>query len=471
MNTITGLLLIISAVLSALLGSFLSLLCGYLVVQVDKSGIFSLLTVFVSFYFFYRGSLRILSFIFDELGIIDALGRRRGNLHYPSDWLSGDLASFITSVIGLLVFFLAWLQLFPAIWLDDTVISVTPTRISTIPTSTIMLTATPLSVDSSVSTPALATPQSRLELTYPLEMVVDKDDVITLEIIVDPNFTQLDTHSMFVTGIISVASSSQDGKREAVEDSIRFYPIMMAELITSGFDIIEGDSDIKRVITPSDRSIVWTWSVIAHEAGMHKFTINIFGENTVNNEKYVVLADSKTLNINVLDRPLGNRVGNILLNNLPTILGTSGLLGIAIAYLNYKSSQDKQKVQKQMDDLVETIMELKKSQKQIDDLIETITELKKSQDSKELKNLETEQQIAELIRNVSKLKELKGINALSELRELKVRLVELEAYPFKRKDKLEELTKTVGTLEAKLLEIEAKSKNTPATSRRKKKEE
>lgn len=197
-------------------------------------------------------------------------------------------------------------------------------------------------------------------------MIVDKDDIVTVEIIIDPGLTQIDTQPIFATGVITIEIASQDGARGRIEDTIRLYPVMSAELITAGFDITQGDSDLRRAILPTGRSAAWTWSIVAQKPGVHRITINVFGEIILDEESYIILESSTTRTVNVVDKPLPNRVVDGLLNNVPAIIGTGGPLGLIIAYMTYRMNQENKKRKETITELEKTIAGLEARIKELE---------------------------------------------------------------------------------------------------------
>jgi hypothetical protein len=195
----------------------------------------------------------------------------------------------------------------------------------------------------------------RLEITHPLEMIVEEDDVVTVEIMADPRFAEIGVHPAHATGVISIETS---GGRARIEDRIRLYPVMSAELIAGNFDVIQGDADPRRGITTTYHA-VWTWSITARRPGrQQKITINIFGEATIDGEKRSVLEMSKSRNINVVEKPWPKRILDGLANNLVTILGTGGPLALLIAYLKYRADRANRQLEDKIASLENKLKEL-----------------------------------------------------------------------------------------------------------------
>jgi hypothetical protein len=210
---------------------------------------------------------------------------------------------------------------------------------------------------------ATPTPVSkgRLEVTYPLEMVIEEADIVTVEIIADRRLAETGIHPAYATGVIGIEISSQDGARGRIEDRIRLYPVMSAELTAGKFDITSGDVDARRVITTTYPA-VWTWAIAATKPGMQRITINIFGEATIDEEKLTVLEMSKSRNINVVEKPLTERILNSLVNNFVAIVGAGGPLGLIITYLTRRANQADKKLKDKVESLGKKLKELEEVQ-------------------------------------------------------------------------------------------------------------
>jgi hypothetical protein len=190
----------------------------------------------------------------------------------------------------------------------------------------------------------------RLEVTHPLEMVVGEADVVTLEIIANPQLARVGVHPKHVTGVISIESDPKR-KRRRFETIIKVYPIMSAELMAEGFEKTIGDTDSRRNIVPT-HSAVWMWNLQAKETGTHRVTINIFGETTFNGEDFTVVEMSRSFDIKVLEQPMHKKALDNLFNNFTTVISvivsTGGPLGLIIAYLEYKSDQEIKKLKEKI---------------------------------------------------------------------------------------------------------------------------
>lgn len=201
-------------------------------------------------------------------------------------------------------------------------------------------------------------PTGRLEVTYPLEMVLGADDVVSVEILVDPKLAAIGEHPAFVSGVISIESSTQDEARGRIEERIRLYAVMSAELVTSdAFAVTAGESDKRRLIVPGQPA-TWTWGLTAKQAGTFKITVQVFGETSFEEETFVVLAASKSRDVVVLEKPWPGRLLDALAENWVAILGTGGPLGLLLAYLKYQSDKENKALKEKIAALEARLKEL-----------------------------------------------------------------------------------------------------------------
>ena len=181
----------------------------------------------------------------------------------------------------------------------------------------------------------------RLETTYPLEMVLGESDEVTVEIIIDPEFADIsEIQPEFGSGVFSLENNSEDKGRARIQDRIKLYPIMSAELIATNFDLTSSQGTNRRIIS-KDHSAAWSWNIAATKTGTQKISINIYGETTDGAE--ISLIKNRSQIITVVDKPVPQRILDSLVNNwdtiLVTIVGTGGPLGLLLAYLSYKASK------------------------------------------------------------------------------------------------------------------------------------
>jgi len=116
---------------------------------------------------------------------------------HPRD---ADSVSIIVGIvtIAMLLALIVWLGRSAAylVFLPPNTPTHTPTS-----TTADMPTNTPL--------PPTETPVStgRLEVTHPLEMIVEEADVVTVEIIADPKYAEVGVHPPHATGVITIETS------------------------------------------------------------------------------------------------------------------------------------------------------------------------------------------------------------------------------------------------------------------------
>lgn len=217
-------------------------------------------------------------------------------------------------------------------------IAITTTNFAQTPIATAAVNTTPIP-----SSPALG----RLEVTYPLVMKVEEGDLVSAEIIIDPS---LDLSAPNSSGLISIETRSTNAKRRHYVAEVKLYPIMIAELQAQSFDLQSNSFDNKRVVSPG-ASIGWVWNITAKKPGEQTILVNIYGQTESNGENVIFLTKSASLNVQVRDKSLLEKLLDVFTQNIVAILGTGGPLGLYIVYLTYKSNQEKQK-------LGETIREL-----------------------------------------------------------------------------------------------------------------
>ena len=273
-------------------------------------------------------------------------------------------SGFLASLIGLLSLSISFYQIslpvssFPT----ETSISLnSPSSIATTPiaaVTAIVVTATPIITSPTVQTPTPTVATGRLEATYPQKMKVEEADVFSVEIIINPQLTHVGEFPPNATGLISIEKRSTNGDRLRYESEIPLYPIMTAELQAQNFEFLDTKKDNRRLVIPGS-PIGWVWNIQPKKAGEQTVTLNIFGEiKQDNGETFNSVVKSASLNIYVEDKSLLEKVSGTLTENIITILGTSGPLGILIAYLTYKSNKEKQVLQAKIGNLEKEKQEL-----------------------------------------------------------------------------------------------------------------
>lgn len=235
-----------------------------------------------------------------------------------------------------------------------TPISPTATLAPATPTAT-LAPATPTAT-LAPATPTVPAQEGRLEVTYPLKMKVEEADTVTAEIIVDPRLAQIGVYTHHITGIIETSHSEG---RERIEERIRLFPVMSAELISGHFEITSGDINPRRIA--GGQSMAWTWTMIAKKPGIQQFTIKIFGEMTYDGDTYSTLERSITKEIEVLNKPLPARAVDYLGENI-AIIGTGGPIGLILAFLTYRANQANKELRRRIEELEGRMKELEKTE-------------------------------------------------------------------------------------------------------------
>lgn len=216
----------------------------------------------------------------------------------------------------------------------------------------LMPASTPTATDISLPTVTPTIPDiftGDLLMNYPIELTVDRGDVVSVVVKPKAETASIEPIPVFGIAAVSIENSKDFGEREVMEVPIRLYPIMSAEL-SSAKDIVDitGAKDNVRYLA-LDNIATWTWDIVAHKAGHQMITLRIFGEVLVEEEKITILEKSISRTIDVSNKPLIERVVDVLIDNLIVILGTSGPLGVIIAYLTLKYSHEKKSIETRVD--------------------------------------------------------------------------------------------------------------------------
>ena len=190
----------------------------------------------------------------------------------------------------------------------------------------------------------------RLELTYPVSMIVEESGVITVEIIADPALAEIGEHEPHTTGIIRIDASYDDGTRAYYEQTIELFPLMAAELNAPAFDLFPSGGDnirLPRVISTS-LPAVWTWDIIATTPGQAQvITLNLYKEPD-SEAGIPILTQSISRNIEVVAKSRWQQIVDSLADNVLLLLGTGGPLGLLLAYLTFRSSRENERLKRQV---------------------------------------------------------------------------------------------------------------------------
>lgn len=202
-------------------------------------------------------------------------------------------------------------------------------------------------------------PTGRLELTHPLQMVVEESGVITVEIIADPDLAEIGEHEPHVTGIVRIDASYDDGERAFYEQTVALFPLMSAELNAPAFDVFpSGGSNVRlpRVISTT-LPAVWTWDIIATTPSEAQvITLNLYKEPESEME-LPILTQSISRNIQVVPKSRWNQLVDGLADNVLLLLGTGGPLGLLLAYLTYRATRENDRLKKEVAQRKEPVRE------------------------------------------------------------------------------------------------------------------
>ena len=193
-------------------------------------------------------------------------------------------------------------------------------------------------------------PTGRLELTHPLQMVVEESGVITVEIIADPELAEIGEHEPHITGVVRIDASYDDGERAFYEQTVELFPLMSAELNAPAFDVFpSGGSNVRlpRVISTT-LPAVWTWDIIATTPGEAQvITLNLYKEPESELEP-PILTQSISRNIQVVAKSRWSQLVDGLADNVLLLLGTGGPLGLLLAYLTYRATRENERLKKEV---------------------------------------------------------------------------------------------------------------------------
>lgn len=176
-------------------------------------------------------------------------------------------------------------------------------------------------------------------------MKVAESDIVTVEIITNPQFTQLGVHKPNVTGTIVIEKRSVNGNRARREAQIQVHPIMIADLsLTDTFSASTPIRKEQRFSMPGD-NLAWVWDIKASMPGEQTITVNIYGKESADAKDLEFLVQSLSLNITVSDKSIFERMPDAFINAFVALIGTNGILGVILAFLTYKSNKEKQKLE------------------------------------------------------------------------------------------------------------------------------
>ena len=193
-------------------------------------------------------------------------------------------------------------------------------------------------------------PTGRLELTYPLSMIVEESGVITVEVIADPALAEIGEHAPHATGVIRIDASYDDGERAYYEQTIELFPLMAAELNAPAFDVFPSGGDnvrLPRAIS-TNFPAVWTWDIVATTPGQAQvITLNLYKE-AGSEAGNPILTQSISRNISVSAKSRWSQLVDGLADNVLVLLGTGGPLGLLLGYFSYRLSKENAALKRQV---------------------------------------------------------------------------------------------------------------------------
>ncbi|MEW5873343.1 MAG: hypothetical protein AB1894_29050 [Chloroflexota bacterium] len=197
-------------------------------------------------------------------------------------------------------------------------------------------------------TPAPVEENGELVMNYPQELRIGQGEVVVVEVRQQQQVASLDPVPHIEASNVDIEVSPDDPARLVVYFPVKVYPVVRAELSAASEVIsISGEEDGRRYFYDSD-SATWTWDILAKATGRQKLTLRLYGEAEYGGEKLEILVKSLTRNVEVVDRPFSARLADWLGKNLVVILGTGGPLALLLAYLTYKSNQNKKELEQRL---------------------------------------------------------------------------------------------------------------------------
>jgi hypothetical protein len=174
-----------------------------------------------------------------------------------------------------------------------------------------------------------------LRLDYPIALNVDKDEIITVEIVPDQPVAFVGDGGFAPAAKLLVESGSGDAPRKTASYQIPLYPAMSAELATASQDLnIVAGSEAKQEITGFDKNF-WTWSIVARRGGEYRITLRVFGYGALADADPLKQVVSDTRIVRVNDRPFLERLTQGLADNWLVLFGAGGPLALILAAFSF----------------------------------------------------------------------------------------------------------------------------------------
>ncbi len=174
-----------------------------------------------------------------------------------------------------------------------------------------------------------------LRLDYPITLAVDKDEIVTVEIVPDQPVAFVGDGGFAPPAKLLVEAGSGDAPRKTASYQIPLYPAMSAELATARQDLsIVAGSESKQEINPYDKNF-WTWSLVARRGGEYRITLRVFGYAALADEDPLKQVVSDTRIVHVNDRPFLENLTRGLAENWLVLFGAGGPIALILAALSF----------------------------------------------------------------------------------------------------------------------------------------
>lgn len=188
----------------------------------------------------------------------------------------------------------------------------------------------------------------QLSFDYPLELVLDRDEILTLKITPDrPLVFNAASAAPAAAAKLLVEASPNDLAHKSAVYSIPIYAVMSAQVITPRADklVILAGSEPKQLMDPRAGNF-WTWSVVAKQSGEYRITLRVYGFNDLADADPVRVVVDDTRVMTVRDRPFPESLTRAISDNWSTFLGADGPIallvgigGLIIAFLGYRANR------------------------------------------------------------------------------------------------------------------------------------
>lgn len=174
-------------------------------------------------------------------------------------------------------------------------------------------------------------------LEFPPEMKTGDSGIVRFSIIPNNNVAKS------ISTTTSTQNSSWYGDPFYFTDTIELYPVMEANLVGAGFEIIDNNSRLKDIL--SDRPTEWIWSIKATHSGTQILVVQISIPVIVNGSPEFIASPLKNIPMEIrVEKSIGTRLEFLSPLVVPSLIGLIGaLLG---AYLNNRTAERKKSKKK-----------------------------------------------------------------------------------------------------------------------------